>query len=742
MSDQPATLQGLNPPQQEAVTSTEGPLLILAGAGSGKTRVLTLRIATLLSKGVEPWQILAVTFTNKAAAEMRERVADIVGPQAQQLWVSTFHSSCARILRRDAEVLGYASHFVIYDDDDQERLIKTILQDLGIDKKREPPRKFTHQIDRAKNEMMSPEEVGESDPTGSLLPRVYREYETRLKAANAMDFNDLINQVVRLFREHPEVLERWQDRFHYLLVDEYQDTNRAQYALVKLLAAKRRNLAVVGDDDQSIYSFRGADIRNILDFEKDYPDAKVILLEQNYRSTGHILAAATAVVHHNHARKEKALWTEAEKGEPIRVIVGATQEHEAQLITQQVRRLHTSGTPWREIAVIYRTNAQSRPLEQAMQRERVPYVLVGARRFYERREVKDLLAYLRLVVNPADDMALLRVLNVPRRGLGAKAIERVRQHAAGIGRPLLAAVADLAEEKTRAGRALNQFASLIGKFTEDALRLSPGALVHQIAEETGYAALLRSEETEEALGRLQNIEELSLDISNAEESLATDSPLETLQAFLDRISLASQVDDLPTDGGFVTLMTTHLAKGLEFDAVFVAGMVEGSFPHSRSSVREKDLEEERRLAYVAFTRARRHLFLTRSRTSRSYGGPPEPAAPSRFLAEIPQEHLAQPRRTGTGTRGLSSDMTRRMEGFLSRQAQAPSSPPTESRTVLEPESLGDFSAGTRVLHGEFGEGEIKAVSGAPSNPKLVVHFRNYGRKTLLARYAGLEILLG
>lgn len=738
-------LEGLNKMQREAVETLNGPLLILAGAGSGKTRVLTRRIAHLLHSGVRPQNIFAVTFTNKAAEEMKHRVADLVGDAARHLWVSTFHSSCARILRMEAELLGYKRNYVIYDDDDQNRLLKNILDDLRIDKKLHPPRKFRGQIDRAKNKLKGPEDLLDEHPAGANVLRVYREYQERLMASNAMDFNDLVNNVVYLFQRHPDALKRWQERFHYILVDEYQDTNKAQFELIRALASERKNVAVVGDDDQSIYSFRGADISNILSFEEHYPAAKVVLLEQNYRSSSRILKAAMAVVKNNRGRKDKELWTEAADGEAIRLIVGADEEHESRQIVEEVQRLISSGIPPSEIAMIYRTNAHSRPLEQALSRHRLPFVLVGARRFYERREVKDIMAYLKLVVNPVDNMSLLRVINVPRRGVGPKAMETIRTQAAQDGISFLETVRRLGGTRTKLERSYKEFTDCVERWQEAALHLQPGALVNQIAEESGYAAALRADESEESLSRLQNIEELSRDVAdNALEDL---HPLERLQAYLDRVSLSAQADDLPSEGGRITLMTTHLAKGLEYKAVFVVGMVEGVFPHSRSATLERELEEERRLAYVAFTRAMERLYLTRPRRRRSYGGAYEPTVVSRFLQEIPSDLI----HGGSGLRRpahrqapppIPSKLNDRMADFLAKQRNtAAPAAPSEARTVIEPESPRDFQPGTRVVHPLFGEGKIAQVSGNPSNPRLVVQFERAGRKSLLARYAKLEILI-
>ena len=758
---EPTHLQGLNPEQYRAVKSIDGPLLILAGAGSGKTRVLTRRMAHLLHEGVSPWNILAVTFTNKAATEMRQRVALLVGPDGDKVWVSTFHSSCARILRQEIEALGYTRSYTIYDTDDQDRLLKTIISDFGIDKKVHPPKKFRGQIDTAKNKLQGPDEAAQDEAVGAQFVRVYREYQLRIKAANAVDFNDLINLTVELFQKHPGILEKWQDRFKYIMVDEYQDTNRSQFELIRLLAAKNRNIAVVGDDDQSIYSFRGADIRNILDFEKHYPDSKIVLLEQNYRSSSRILQAATAVVHNNEDRKEKTLWTDAAEGEPLRLIIGADQEHEADSIVREIKKLIRGGKKPEDFALIYRTNATSRPLEQALGRARLPYVLVGARKFYDRREVKDILAYLKLVVNPSDDMSLLRVINVPRRAIGAKSIENLRGLAATDGTTLLKAVIKSGGPRTKGTRGMKEFAELIERWQEQALLVSPSELVRLIAEESGYAETLRLEESEEALGRLQNIEELYRDVATAEMVEET-NPLARLQGWLDRVCLSAQADDIPTSGGAITLMTTHLAKGLEYPVVFVVGMIEGSFPHSRSALMEKEIEEERRLAYVAFTRAEERLYLTRPRRKRGYDGQYENASPSRFLREIPSELMAgassspensyQPRKqpnrrpnygSNYGRGSGSSTMSPNLQTLLDQHEKKFGARPQveETTTVMDPETAEEFKPGIRVLHPMFGQGEIKSVSGNSSNPKLVIHFRNTGRKTLLARFAKLQIVV-
>ncbi|MCB9743715.1 MAG: UvrD-helicase domain-containing protein [Alphaproteobacteria bacterium] len=749
LGGEPEHLQGLNPPQHAAVTTLEGPLLILAGAGSGKTRVLTRRVAHLLHSGVRPWNILAVTFTNKAAQEMKHRIEALVGPAAQDLQVSTFHSTCVRILRRDIEPLGYSRNFVIYDDDDQIRLLKGVLDELGIAKESLPPRRARSLIDRAKNRMEGPDAVearrdAEQHPAAA---RVFRAYEAKLKAADALDFNDLINKVVELFERFPGVLERWQDRFRYLMVDEYQDTNRAQYRLVNLLASKRRNIAVVGDDDQSIYSFRGADIRNILDFEDDFPDAKVVRLEQNYRSTSRILQAAMAVVTNNSDRKDKELWTDAGEGEPIRTIVAPDEEGEGQRVAREIRTLLSDGVRAEDMAIIYRTNARSRVFEQALSEARVPYVLVGARRFYERREVKDLTAYLRLLLNPADDMSFLRVINEPARGIGGRSVDKLRELALAREVPLLEAAREMAGQGGRLGKALERFVALIDSLTAQAEALQPGELVQRVAEESGYLPKLRAEKTTESEDRIRNITELCRDVDTEADS---EDPRERLQAFLDRATLTGQDAELP-DSGAVTLMTCHLAKGLEYPVVFVAGLTEGSFPLVWGGhVMERELEEERRLMYVAITRAMRRLYLTRAMRRMVYGKGYVPATPSIFLDEIPRALLVPAGGRFAGrppSKPTKPVGDLRMQAFLA-QARArpksdepevtPSEGPVTTRPATQPS---DFAVGTRVMHRDFGEGIIRQKRAIPGTLRLVVEFAGRRRRTINPRLEPLEIIL-
>lgn len=784
-------LDGLNPEQRRAAETIDGPLLILAGAGSGKTRVLTRRMAYMLEQGIRPWNILAVTFTNKAAGEMKERVGHLVGEAGKDLWVSTFHSTCVRILRRDIEPLGYSKSFVIYDDDDQTRLLKQILADMKLDPKRHPPASFRSGIDRAKNAMRVPDEKAENP----FLPKVFKAYTERMKAANALDFNDLVNKVVELWEKEPEVLARWRAKFRYVLVDEYQDTNPAQYKLVKLLCdyddmevapgfrIQGRNLAVVGDDDQSIYSFRGADIQNILDFEKDFPSATVVRLEQNYRSTGTILKAASALVSKNTRRKDKTLRTDADMGGPIRVMRMDDDQEEAARVVGEIRRLLGARKP-SDIAIIYRTNAQSRPIEQALVQAKIPHVLVGGKKFYERREIRDIVSYLKLIVNPADDIAFARVVNTPSRGVGEKAMEQISAEADRLQCSMREAARYLGQTSGRLGNTLAAFTLMMDNFQNEALQFEPGVLVQRVAERSGYLAELEAEKTDEAAGRIENIKALTnavaeeLDLGTDEEGKPITGgpamPMDKLRAFLDRVSLAGQADELPDEGGgAVTLLTAHLAKGLEYPVVFVVGMVEKGFPHARAE-RDEDVEEERRLAYVAITRAREQLTLTWPGRRRGLDGFWEPTLPSRFLRELPRDVLAgdlppapaarpfvapkaptPPSRSGPPSwLSAGRDGTARAAagGFGgTRPASplpprgAPPKPPgaklPEGARKLAPDSLESFKVGVEVFHPMLGAGTIHKREGIPSNPKLTIHFRDHGPRTVFAAAAGLEILL-
>ncbi len=667
-------LDTLNPAQREAVLSTEGPLLVLAGAGSGKTRVLTFRIAHMLEGGVQPWQILAITFTNKAAAEMRERLGNLVGPAARGMWVSTFHSMCVRMLRADCEKLGFDKGFTIYDDDDSKRLVKDIMAELNIDPKRWPINAIRNRISTAKNELQTPSQLAAEahDPATKMAARVYERLQARLKAANAFDFDDLLLYTYLLLKNHADVLDSYQERFRYIMVDEYQDTNHAQYSITKLLADKYRNIMVVGDDDQSIYSWRGADIRNILDFEKDYRNAHTVKLEQNYRSSGNILAAANAVVANNINRKAKRLFTTAEDGEKIAVYVATDERDEGRWIASEIEHLRGDGISYNDMAVFYRTNAQSRMLEDMLLRAGVPYRIVGGTRFFDRAEIRDVMAYLTLVINPADDMAAKRVINTPKRGVGKTTIERIEENARAYGMTFMqAAELSVADEglQMRTRRAVGEFTSLIGEASRYGGDLRK--VVEAIIEKSGLIAALQAENTDESQGRIENIKEL---LSVVDEYVSThDEPEDeapvigglpegeqapgavrqlsptSLADFIEWVRLRTDLDTMAEDGQAVTLMTVHSSKGLEFDCVFVAGMEEDLFPHSNSRFDEKGIEEERRLAYVAITRARKKLYLTCA-YSRQIFGETSSNPMSRFLGEIPSDLK---RTIGVGSSGFS-----------------------------------------------------------------------------------------
>ncbi|RDC46149.1 DNA helicase UvrD [Adlercreutzia equolifaciens subsp. celatus] len=667
----PIDIDTLNGPQREAVVTTEGPLLVLAGAGSGKTRVLTYRIANILDQDLAaPWEILAITFTNKAAAEMRERLGQLVGGRARGMWVSTFHSMCVRMLRADAERLGFTKNFTIYDTDDLKRLYKDIIAELNIDPKRFPVNQLMNRISQAKNDLVTPGNFDAHDPVGKVAERVYERLQERLRAANAFDFDDLLLYGYLLLKNHEDVREAYQDRFRYLMVDEYQDTNRAQYAITQLLAAKNRNIMVVGDDDQSIYSWRGADLRNILEFESDYPEAKVVKLEQNYRSVGNILAAANAVIANNQHRKEKRLFTDSGDGEKISVYLATDERDEGRWIAGEIDRRRAEGTSYNNMAVFYRTNAQSRMLEDMLLRAGVPYRIVGGTRFFDRAEIRDVMAYLTLVVNPADDIAAKRVVNVPRRGIGKTTIERIDQYGREMNMPFLTA-AELAvvdpDIRASTRNAVGEFIQVIkdGATYGGDLR----KVVEMIIDKAGLIRALQDEGTDEARGRVENIQEFLgvvdefVQTHDAEESDfaaptvgedETAEPVRVLRGdsladFIEWVRLRTDLDTVTEDGQAVTLMTVHSSKGLEFDCVWVAGMEETLFPHMNSVGDAAAVEEERRLAYVAITRARKRLCLTCAQQRQIFGQ--THANPvSRFIGEIPSE-LRQT--SGLGSAGFS-----------------------------------------------------------------------------------------
>jgi DNA helicase-2/ATP-dependent DNA helicase PcrA len=712
-------LEGLNEPQREAVVHGEGPLLILAGAGSGKTAVLTRRIAYLVHTGAaKAGEILAITFTNKAAQEMRERVEVLVGRRTRAMWVMTFHSACTRILRAEGEKLGYTRGFTIYDEADSLRLIKQCMDELDIDPKRFTPRSIKRQISDAKNQLI--DAAGYRVKVGSFFEQtaadVYELYEQRAHSMNAMDFDDLLFRCVDLFQLYSEVLARYQHQFRWVLVDEYQDTNRAQYVWLQHLAGEHRNLCVVGDDDQSIYRFRGADVRNILDFEDDFPDTQVVKLEQNYRSTQTILSAANAVVSNNRARKSKSLWTDLGQGDPVHVRELEDEHAEARFVVNEVERIVDEGGSRDEVAVFYRTNAQSRVLEDMLTRYKLPYQVIGGTKFYERAEIKDAMAYLTLLVNPQDVVAFERVVNSPRRGIGNTTQARIVGHANTIGEPVWD-VAARPEEVPGLGsaavKAVDRFMSVMERLRERAETASVGDLLRETLDETGYLEALQAERTIEAQGRIENLEEL-VGVAREYDASAEEPSLEE---FLQQIALFSDQDSLRDDEGIVTLMTLHNAKGLEFPVVFIIGCEEGVFPHSRA-VESGDLEEERRLCYVGITRAKQQLYVSFARSRSLFGGR-DWNLPSRFLDEIPAELTDREEQAPA----------KRPFAYATQWDAQPSSRP-------EPRPGASFSLGDDVVHASFGEG---VVVGVEPGGIVVVRFAGDGaEKKLMSDYAPLK----
>jgi DNA helicase II / ATP-dependent DNA helicase PcrA len=743
-------LDGLNPAQREAVVHPEGPLLVIAGAGSGKTRVLTHRIAHLIdAHDVSPYGILAITFTNKAADEMKHRVAGLVGPVAHSMWVSTFHSACVRILRRHADRIGYPTRFSIYDQADANRLTGYVIRDLNLDSKRFPPRGIHAQISALKNDHVSADEY--ADRARVIIERkiadVYREYQLRLERAGAMDFDDLLVNTVRLFRDHPDVLAHYRSRFRHVLVDEYQDTNRVQNALVLALGGEHRNVCVVGDSDQSIYQFRGADVRNILEFEEVFPDATVVVLEQNYRSTQTILDAANSVIANNLGRKPKELWTDQVGGEQIIRYQGEDEVDEAHWVARRISRLHADEhRRWGEIAVFYRTNAQSRALEDALVRLGVPYKVIGGTRFYDRREVRDVLAYLRSVVNPQDEVSLKRILNVPKRGIGDSTVARLDAWAASRGVGFVDALrrADDTGVGPRAVRAIEAFLELHDELASQ-VESGPGTVLEAICERSGYVAELQAEHTVEADGRLENLSEL----------VGVARGFETVDEFLEQVGLVADSDQIDGDESQVVLMTLHTAKGLEYPVVFLVGMEDGVFPHLRSIGEPDQLEEERRLAYVGITRARERLYVTHA-WSRMLHGSSQYNPPSRFLDEIPRALLADDeesrstRRRSSGSGSFGSGEGFRSGGGSFGSGRGDGIDAGRDRMVsqaLQPRGpvpsgahqLG-LRAGDDVRHQKWGEGVVLDVRGEGDRAEATVRFPGIGEKQLLLSWAPLEKL--
>ncbi|MGE5605486.1 MAG: DNA helicase PcrA [Bacteroidota bacterium] len=719
-------LVGLNEPQREAVCHTEGPLLILAGAGSGKTRVLTHRIAYLLQQGVAPWRILAVTFTNKAAQEMRERVLNLVGPAADSIWVSTFHTACVRILRQEIQELGFDKNFVIFDAQDQLTLVKNILKELNLSDKNYHPKALLAAISTAKNEMVGPDEYQRkaADHWANIVSDVYLRYQKKLRANNGLDFDDLIMLTVRLFKEVPAVLEKYQERFRYILIDEYQDTNHAQYLLVTLLASKYRNLCVVGDDDQSIYSFRSADIRNILEFERDFPETSIIKLEQNYRSTKNILHTANEVIKNNRGRRSKKLWTENFEGEKIFTYNAADEREEAWFAAEEISRLvREEGRRYSDFAILYRTNAQSRSFEEAMVQRGLPYRVIGGFRFYERKEIKDLLAYLRLVYNPADRISLARIINVPKRGIGEASFDRFLYFLDDNNYSVRDGFAHLNEIPSLTGRAikpLTEFYRLLEGWIEKRDHLTVKELTERILMESGYLQELKEEGTIEAQGRLENLDQflaLTLDFEQ-------NSDDRSLAAFLETVALVADIDNYEADADALVMMTLHSAKGLEFPVVFLVGLEEGLFPHNRALMETKELEEERRLCYVGITRAQHRLYVTHA-NRRIIFGSPTISIPSRFLMEMPKESITILKGTAAGR--VEETQTE------SRASTARIQPKTNIDTE-------GFRPGSKVRHPKWGIGTVITKEGTGNEAQLKVAFPGLGIKVLIMAYANLELL--
>ncbi len=724
-------LAQLNPMQQLAVQHETGPLLLLAGAGSGKTRALTHRIAWLIQNyKVDPWQILAVTFTNKAAGEMKERLEELLG-NSQGLWVSTFHSMCVRILRQEIEALGFSRNFSIYDDQDQERLLKTILQELGIDEKTLKARAVANAIDRAKNRGLWPDQLDDGDDPAEQITRIYALYQERLQRANALDFNDLLMQTVRLLEDHPTVLEKYRQRFHYILVDEFQDTNQVQYRLIHLLASGHGNLCVVGDDDQSIYRWRGAEVGNILGFERDYPGCETIRLEQNYRSTSTILDAAGAVVAHNAGRKVKKLWTENDAGEGVTLETLPDDLEEGRYLASEISRLKRDGRRLRDIAVFYRTNAQSRAIEEALRKEGLPYVMFGGTKFYSRMEIKDILAYLRIISNPADSVSARRIINVPARGIGAVTVNKIAPFEAEAGGflPACRRALERGALKGAAAAKVKAFADLMDDFKRRASETAYPQLTSELIEEIGYGPQLLAERTDEARNRLDNLEQL---LAGMEEHFGSEG---TLDEYLEQVALITDVDSYDPSLDRVTLMTLHAAKGLEFPLVFMVGMEEGLFPHSRSANSKEELEEERRLCYVGMTRAMEKLYLTHARRRRIFGDY-QFNPPSCFLREIPENLLDQPAATvlhKSASHNLASLFDQTEPDF---SAEDPFVDDDEVRIV--PDAEEGLCIGLQVRHVKFGIGTVRRIEGEGDSQKVTVYFHRIGPKKLLVKFAGLE----
>ncbi|KFE41317.1 DNA helicase PcrA [Staphylococcus agnetis] len=718
----------MNTEQSEAVRTTEGPLLIMAGAGSGKTRVLTHRIAYLLDeKGISPYNILAITFTNKAAKEMKERVQKLVGEEAEVIWMSTFHSMCVRILRRDADRIGIERNFTIIDPTDQKSVIKDVLKRENIDPKRYEPRMFIGAISNLKNELKTPQDALESanDFYTQMVAKVYEGYQKQLIRNQALDFDDLIMTTIKLFERVPEVLDYYQNKFQYIHVDEYQDTNKAQYTLVNLMAQKFKNLCVVGDSDQSIYGWRGADIQNILSFEEDYPNAKTIFLEQNYRSTKTILNAANEVIRNNTERKPKGLWTANANGEKINYYEAFSERDESEYVVREIFKQQKKGRQLKDIAVLYRTNAQSRVLEETFLKSNLPYVMVGGQKFYDRKEIKDVLSYLRLIANSADDISLRRVINVPKRGIGPSSVDKIAAYASSNNISMFEALAevDFIGLSKKVTQAASEFYQLINHLMQEQEFLEISDIVEEVLIKSGYREMLEREQTLEARSRLENIDEFMSVPKDYEKNTALEE--QSLINFLTDLSLVADVDEANLEDG-VTLMTMHSAKGLEYPVVFIIGMEESIFPHVRAIKSDDDheMEEERRISYVAITRAEEELYLTHA-TSRTLFGRSQSNPRSRFLNEIPDDLLAIPERKQTSH--VAQKRTSPKRGF-------------SQRTVVNKQAsaTSDWKVGDKVTHKSWGEGMVSNVNVKNGSVELDIIFKSQGPKRLLAQFAPIE----
>ncbi len=742
-------LNQLNPVQRNAASVIEGPVMIVAGAGSGKTRVLTFRIAHLLESGIPPYEILALTFTNKAAKEMKERIERLIGHHGHQVWAGTFHSIFARILRHECEPLGYTRSFTIYDTDDSLGAIKNIMNGMNISQQQFNPRAVLSRISGAKNQMISPKEYEDiaKEFFEQKVAEIYPEYVQKLHKSNSMDFDDLLLKPIELFKKHDRVLEKYQYRFKYLLVDEYQDTNRAQYVLINMIAQKFKNICVVGDDAQSIYAFRGADIKNILDFERDYPAVKIFRLEQNYRSTKTILAAADSVIKNNLNQIRKTLWTENPKGEKITVIEADDDKSEGTQIVHRVQEHITKERlDFKHFAILYRTNAQSRSIEDAMRRAGIPYVIIGGVAFYQRKEIKDVLAYLRLIVNPKDEESLHRVINYPPRGIGDTTIDKLIEHSTKTNSSLFDVVKNPGTITVLSDRAKNsvmQFGNLITKYAELKSQMSASEVARAVVDELGILRLYKDEQTPESLGRWENVQEL---LSAISEFVDQNKEKATLENFLEEVALVSAVDSMVDDKNSVTLMTLHAAKGLEFPVVFISGMEEGLFPLYQVTPEPSELEEERRLCYVGITRAMKKLYITYTRIRYRFGDVTYPVV-SRFLSEIDQsllekESVRRPSFNADVISSLSTSRDRYISSISSKKIEKNDGFTADEEVDYDNETQEEIrlKVGVYVEHEVFGRGKVTQLSGRGDSAKAIVNFQSVGPKNLMIKFARLRVL--